>query len=144
MSYNHTQKGWAIIVSLAILIGIEAPLLFLLPQDAHTTILATTLAVSLVLLLFATLTVSVDSQKILIYFGPGIIRRTIQISHVTAVEAIATKWWYGFGIRLTPIGWMWNVSGLRGVKLTYTNGKSFVIGTDDPEGLVQAVKSLMG
>ena len=36
-------------------------------------------------------------------------------------------------------GWMYNVWGLDAVQLELQSGKSFRIGTDDPDGLVAAL-----
>ena len=44
----------------------------------------------------------------------------------------------GFGIRKVPGGWMWNVSGLDSVQLTFADGKRFRIGTDEPGALEAA------
>ena len=56
------------------------------------------------------------------------------------VTQVRNRWWWGFGIRWTPHGWMWNISGLDAVELTYHNGKKFRIGTDEPEALLEALK----
>ncbi len=49
------------------------------------------------------------------------------------------RWYYGWGIRLTPQGWLWNVAGLDAVELTFSNGKKFRIGTDEPGKLLEAL-----
>jgi hypothetical protein len=46
---------------------------------------------------------------------------------------------WGWGIRLTPRGWLFNVSGLDAVELTMTTGKHYRIGTYDPMGLARAI-----
>ena len=35
---------------------------------------------------------------------------------------------------------MWNISGLDAVELTYTNGKKFRIGTDQPQALLGVLR----
>jgi len=54
---------------------------------------------------------------------------------VTAVRQVRNHWYYGFGIRKVPNGWMYNVSGLDAVELHLTSGKVFRIGTDDVDQL---------
>ena len=44
------------------------------------------------------------------------------------------------GIRFTPKGWLWSIWGFRTVLLTLSNGKHFLIGTDDPEALAAALR----
>ncbi len=140
MGYNHTQRGWVILGFLAFLAALVGVIVFTVPHETRLTVVSVTALAAVIMVLFSSLTVKVDSQSIGLAFGPGLIRRTIAIADVASVEGVPTKWWYGYGIRLTPLGWMWNVSGQQGVKLTYRNGKSFIIGTDDPDGLVRAIR----
>ena len=90
--------------------------------------------------LFYGLTIEVNRDIVRLYFGFGIIHRSIPREHITAVTQVRNRLWWGFGIRLTPHGWMWNISGLDAVELTYHNGKKFRIGTDEPEALLEALK----
>ncbi len=90
--------------------------------------------------LFGTLTVEVGSGVIRLGFGPGLIKKTIELAEVTAAEPVRNHVWHGFGIRYVPgSGWMWNVSGLDAVELTYRSGKHFRIGTDQPSALQAAI-----
>ena len=90
--------------------------------------------------LFYGLTVEVNRDMVRLYFGFGIIHRSILREHIATVTQVSNRWWYGFGIHLTPHGWMWNISGLDAVELAYHNGKKFRIGTDEPEALLEALK----
>ena len=90
--------------------------------------------------LFWGLTVEVNKDVVRLYFGFGIIHRSILHEHIAMVTQVRNRWWWGFGIRWTPHGWMWNMSGLDAVELTYHNGKKFRIGTDEPEALLEALK----
>lgn len=90
-------------------------------------------------LVFMSLNVSVSDSSVGLSFGIGLIRREIPLERIEAAEPVRNPWWYGFGIRRTPRGWMWNIQGLSAVELTYTDGGRFRIGTSDPEGLAQAI-----
>ena len=90
--------------------------------------------------LFWGLTVEVNKDVVRLYFGFGIIHRSILREHIAMVTQVRNRWWWGFGIRWTPHGWMWNISGLDAVELTYHDGKKFRIGTDEPEALLEALK----
>jgi len=92
------------------------------------------------LLLFSTLTVIVSDGWLECRFGVGLIWRRIRLSDVRNAEAVRNKWYYGWGIRLTPHGWLWNVAGLDAVELTFANGKKFRIGTDEPGRLLEAIR----
>jgi len=84
--------------------------------------------------------VTVDGRSVTARFGPGLIRRRIELDQVRAVWPVNNLWWYGWGIHLTPYGWLYNVSGLDAVAITLQNGKRFALGTDDPHGLVAAIR----
>jgi hypothetical protein len=91
-------------------------------------------------ILIGTLTVEVAGGKLRCWFGLGLIRREISLSDVTKAEAVRNHWYYGWGIRYTPDGWLFNVSGLDAVRLTLASGKRFRIGTDEPQELVRAIR----
>lgn len=90
-------------------------------------------------LLFGGLLVEVTEREVRLRFGIGLIRKSIPRDDLTCVERARNAWWYGFGIRLTPDGWLWNVSGLDAVRVTFRDGRHFRIGTDDPDGLLAAL-----
>ena len=86
------------------------------------------------------LTVSVTPSDVSVEYGLGWPRKRIPRSEIVSAEPFLASWWYGVGIRLTPKGWLWSVWGFRTVMLTLSNGKHFLIGTDDPEGLAAALR----
>ena len=103
---------------------------------------------ALVMALFVSLTVEVDSTALSCRFGPGFIRRRIPLVDIAGATAVKNPWVIGWGIRWYPGRcWVWNVSGLQAVELAMKNGRTFRIGTDEPTALVQAItnaKSLAG
>jgi len=107
----------------------------------HPIAIAATLMLACLLLLFSSLTVEVAAGVIDVSFGVGIIRRHIPIVRIRKVEVVRNHWYYGWGIRLTPHGWLWSVSGLGAVQLTFDDGHHFRIGSDEPDALAQVLKS---
>lgn len=89
--------------------------------------------------LFRCLEVKVNADEILLSYGFGFINKKIQRQQILQVEVVRNAWWYGLGIRLTPHGWMWSISGLDAIELTYQDGNKFRIGTNQPQGLYQAL-----
>jgi len=67
----------------------------------------------------------------------------VDITDIQSVNVIRTKWYYGFGIRLIPTGWLYNVSGLDAVELHLKDGKTITLGTNDPYQLEKAINSLL-
>jgi hypothetical protein len=55
-------------------------------------------------------------------------------------EPIRIRWWYGWGIHVTPCGWLYNVSGFDAVAITLRDGRKFALGTDDPQELTAGIR----
>ena len=94
----------------------------------------------MIYVLFTSLTTSVGDGFVDVRFGPGPIRRRIALSEIVSADIGRNRWYWGWGIRLTSQGWMWNVSGLSAVQLELTNGRRFRIGTDDAERLSAVIR----
>ena len=137
MTYKHTQTGRVILVSMGIcaLIGVGICLATRNPPIAWVVVVI--LALSAVL--FGTLTVQVDETKLKWSFGPGLVRKSVDIANIAQAEPVRNSWMYGWGIHLTRHGWLYNVSGWDAVQIRMKNGKQFRLGTDEPEALVAAI-----
>jgi hypothetical protein len=134
--YRHTQfGGWTLgVVAVAMATAVWAGLWGTSPLPPVLLVLGGCL-----LALFASLTVVVGDQVLEVSFGPGVIRRRIPLSSIREVRVVHSPWYYGWGIRLTPGGWLWNASGSRGVELHFDNGRRFRIGTDEPDRLANVL-----
>ena len=136
--YHHTQVGWQVY-------GVCVPLVcaFLYGvgvQDAQTFSLVLTIT-AVAFLLFGWLTVGVDERRLFIKFGIGLIRRSISLNTIRGIAPITNRWWYGWGIRFTPHGMLYNVSGFRAVELLLDGGRRVRIGTDEPDALIHALQN---
>ena len=90
---------------------------------------------------FRSLTVAVGDRGVHVFYGSGWPRRTIALERILDQRVVRNRWWYGFGIRLTPFGWMWNLDGLGAVELDLVGGKRFRVGTRMPQELRAAVEA---
>ena len=135
--YKHTQIGYFLLIlygAVVLLIGsINIMAAF------HPLALIGLIIVLVVLGTFSRLTVTVDDQMIRIQFGLRIIRKTFRLNEITACRAVKNPWYYGWGIRFTPRGWLFNVSGFSAIELQMKSGKRYRIGTDDPDNLASAL-----
>ena len=138
--YQKRQRGSLIVFVLSLLL--VAGVFFV--RDALVPGLTLAAVVALLLASFGSLEVRVDEEAVKLRFGVGLIRRTIALDRIESAARVRNRWWYGWGIRLTPHGWLWNVAGLDAVELRLTDGKLFRIGTDDPEGLQGALEARLG
>lgn len=89
--------------------------------------------------LFSSLTVEVDDRELRWFFGPGFWRKKVARGDIVQASAIRTQWWHGWGIRYTPMGWLYNVYGLDAVAVARSKGRPVLIGTDEPKVLLDAL-----
>ena len=154
-AYRHTQFGTVIVVAIgtviAAVIASVAISLTVLPASAWVveiatiTLLAASWAVFAIVLLalFASLTVEIDAEHLRIRFGIGLIRKRFPLDQIDTCRPVRNSWIYGWGIRLTPHGWLYNVSGQEAVELKMKSGKTCRIGTDEPEVLTAALQKVL-
>lgn len=136
--YEHKQTAFWTFYALGL------PALIYLTIGAFSSVTRVTLFTALVLLLlpflFWKLTITVDRETLRAAFGIGLVRKTVPVADIAACEPIRIRWWWGWGIHLTPYGWLYNVSGLDAVVITLRNGRRFCLGTDQPNELVAAIR----
>ncbi|MDP2719131.1 MAG: hypothetical protein U1D67_04185 [Dehalococcoidia bacterium] len=142
--YRHTQVGYVVITAVAAALIIIAISFFMEGNGEDTAEAAPVLiivAVFLVaaLVLFSSLTVTIGQEEMEVRFGPGPIRRRFKLRDIESCRSVRNHWFYGWGIRLTPHGWLFNVSGLSAVEINMKTGNKFRIGTNDPSGLETAL-----
>ncbi len=149
-TYEHSQVGTVILASTVIgLMGAAVAVAFVV-RDPHLVaagktgltlvpgVIVLILTVATVVL-FSRLTVRVDGSQLSWWFGPGIIRKSVPVSEIVDATPVRNAWWYGWGIHLTPRGWLYNVSGLDGVEITLRSGRRFRLGTDEPDRLTRVI-----
>ena len=140
--YKHTQVGWVVIIAALIIMGIMPFLLF----KGYGPIMIINACISLfigvlLLVLFSTLTVTVDKELVRVSFGVGLITIKIALLDIVSCKPMKNKWWWGWGIHGYPgKSWLLNVSGLDSVELIMDSGMKYFIGTDEPDRLCEAVR----
>ena len=137
--YRHTQFGLLTAISLGIAIIVT---LVVVSETGEWFGLIIAGVLLLTELLFATLTVAVDRDALRFHFGIGLIRKTIPLRDIETVRVVRNSWLYGWGIRYTPHGWLYNVSGLGAVELQLRSGKKMRIGSDEPNRLARAIEGM--
>jgi len=142
MRYEHSQIGYLTICVLFGAAVFVAVMGIIAPADQSG--LRLTAVIEMILLicaiLFSKLTIKIDDETLRACFAMGFICKKVPLAEIAMCELIRIRWWYGWGIRLTPYGWLYNVSGLDAVAITLGNGRKFALGTDDPHGLVAAIR----
>ena len=64
----------------------------------------------------------------------------MSLSEIQEAEATRSSFFCGWGIHLTPRGWLYNVSSFQAVAVRLKSGKGFLLGTDEPEQLLAALR----
>jgi hypothetical protein len=142
--YEHTQAGWPMRV--AFLAGALTFFAMSFLQDlrqsgyAQFAMLGGALLMVVVGWLWSSLTVRIVDGTLHLRFGPGFPRKSVSLADIAAVEVTRTTFWEGWGVHLTRRGWLYNVSGFDAVLVRQHDGKSFMVGTDEPRRLKAALE----
>jgi hypothetical protein len=142
MRYERTQQAYWMWILLLI------PALFILVAWTLDPRLAMALPVSVVLVplllagaIFTRLTIAVDANTLRWHFGWGWPGGSIAMADIARAETTQTNLLEGWGIHWTIWhGWLWNVSGFQAVEIFKNGGGSITLGTQDPQGLAQAIQ----
>ena len=134
--YRHTQIGTLIVWA----VGAPIVLALAIGTFVHPLVFLVSGVLAAFLFLFHSLTVEVTQSLLVVRFGPGLIRRSFPVESVREARTVKNHWYYGWGIRLTPHGWLFNVSGFDAVEIRLENGRHYRIGTDRPEELLAAIQ----
>jgi len=95
------------------------------------------------LFLAMALQVEVRNDALDLYYKP-LKRRTVQYQDIMRVEPCEYRpivQYGGWGIRRGRTGWAYNVSGNKGVLLTFQDGKDLMIGSDRYTELAAAIEA---
>ena len=136
--YEHTQVGYLIIAAMAgvmVLIGVV-----LANAGVNWIAIGVLVVIAVALVLFSSLTVVIWEEELEARFGPGPIRKRFKLNEIESCQVVKNHWYYGWGIRLTPHGVLFHVSGFHAVEIKLRTGKKFRIGTDVPQELEGAIR----
>jgi hypothetical protein len=140
--YRHTQPGVVVVVTVGIAAVALAAGAYWGPLPRPVLLLAAALAVCVPV--FGSLTVDIDSETLLVSFGPGLVRKRFQLSEIVSAEPVRFNGYDGCGIHRLQNGWGYSVSGLDAVEIEFSDGSAFRIGTDEPRALVASIRNARG
>lgn len=145
-TYKHTQPGTLMQIGFGSLMVLTLALAAWTGRNDPKALLVfglVSLALGIGLALFYQLTVTVAKDFIRLRFGVGVINKKFAIEDVESASVVRNKWWYGWGIRITPHGWLYNVGGYDAVELRLKNGRKVRVGTDQPKRLLAAIEAAL-
>jgi hypothetical protein len=88
--------------------------------------------------------VRVADGRLQLHFGPGWPRKSWPLEDIAAVELTRTTFADGWGVHRTRRGWLYNVSGRDAVALELKDGRTVLVGTDEPRRLRAALQRAIG
>jgi hypothetical protein len=136
--YRHTQVGYLIITVMAVVMVLIGVVLANIGINGIAIGVLVVIVVALVL--FSSLTVVIREDEVEVRFGPGLISKRFRLNEIESCQVVRNHWYYGWGIRLTSHGVLYNVSGFDAVEIKLRTGKKFRIGTDVPQELEGAIR----
>ena len=139
--YEHTQVGYFIIVG--IVAAMVAIGIILLNAGNNWIAIAVVVVLAVVLVLFHSLTVVINEEELVVRFGHGAIRKRFKLNEIESCQAIRVPWYYGWGIRSTPQGMAFRVSGFDAVQIKLVTGREYLIGTDVPQELEEPIRQVI-
>ena len=139
MLYRHTQPGLLIVSLCLVAIAFDIAIIWQTGQWMPAT--AALVVLTAVAILFSSLTVEISDNELRWRFGPGLWTHRLPLGDIETVAVVRNQWWNGFGIRIASGFRLYNVSGLDAVELHLKSHDVRRIGTDDPQGLANALQS---
>lgn len=142
-TYEHRQDGgWMRLSFVLALVGLIAA--YQLDPRAGPALLVAAPVLLLVYLAFDGLTVRIAGDTLHWRFGRlGFPRGSVPIGDIADVSLTRTTFWEGWGVRLTRRGWLYNIAGFDALLIRRRNGKTFLLGSDEPRRLKGAIESAM-
>ncbi len=137
--YEHRQHStWMYWIAIAVL----AIFVFLARSEPSTGpgLAIASIIVAVSMAAFSRLCTRVDSEAVSWSFGWGWPAGSIALGDIESVEGTETNLLEGWGIHWTIWhGWLWNAGGFQAVEMTKRDGSRITLGTDDPQGLYDAI-----
>ena len=138
--YKHTQFG-AITLAVFLLTGILATYIILsMLSDGRLVVAFVTMGLYLLIVaLFYAFTVEVSKGKLNFWFGIRIISKSYSLSEIQSTQEVENPWYYLWGIKSIPGGWLYAIAPGSGVEIVFKDAKMIRLGTNQPKKLKQAI-----
>ena len=147
MAYAHTQSGPPVWISFAALaLGLIAIAVMEPFNGAWTrwVLVGGALLAGALGVVWGSMTVRVDGERLSWHFGPGWPRFVLPLQEIRSVAITRTTFWQGWGIHRTRSGWLYNIAGYDALRIDRIDGKSLLLGTDEPRKLKAAIERAIG
>jgi hypothetical protein len=142
--YQHTQRSPALFAvscvgALLPIVLLFTPALGAAPLGARLVLGLTAVLMLILAFSFASFTVAVRDGQLSWWFGSGFVKKTVPLTSIGSAEPTTTTLMEGWGIHLTMRGWLYNIAGRKAVLVRRRDGRTFLLGTDEPERLAAVI-----
>jgi hypothetical protein len=93
--------------------------------------------------MFYALTVHVSAGKLKFWFGIGLIRKTYPFAEIQSTRALKDPWYYFWGIKTIPGGWLYAAAPGEALEIVLQDGKIIHVGTNQSKQLKEALDAAM-
>jgi len=142
--YRHKQMGITVVAALGL--GAGLCLLFGIAFNAphaRLTLFLLAAVLGICAIVFCSLTIELSDRFLSWYFGPGLIRKQVATTEIKDAIVTKSRLVHGWGVHFTSKGWLYNVSVFDAVQIKLKSGKTFLLGSDEPEQLGSALQRAM-
>jgi hypothetical protein len=142
--YKHTQYGALTFVILILAGVLIAPIVLSLLAGGQMVVAFVTIGLYLLILaLFFAFTVEISERKLKFWFGIGGIGKSYSLEEIQSAREVKNPWYYLWGIKSIPGGWLYALAPGSAVEIVFENGKIARLGTNQPKKLKQAIDDAM-
>ena len=139
--YRHTQVAYGMLFGMLITALVMGTLAV---REGGAALWVGPAIVLTVAVLFTTLTIEIRDGELRSHFGPGVWRKRWRLDEIAHAELFPSRWWEGWGVRVTARGMLYNVQGTGAVEIRLRSGARFRLGSDEPHTLLEAIRSACG
>ena len=99
----------------------------------------------LVLASFYSFTIQIANGELNFWFGFGVARKSFPITEILSVEIVKNPWYYLWGIKSIPGGWLYSIApGGRVLELIFKDNRKIHLGTNRPEEIKRSLAEAIG
>jgi hypothetical protein len=133
-TYKHTQVGFFTFLTILIAGVFIVPLTIrLLAKNRFILILGIIGFVLLMLGLFSTFTIEIAHDHLSFWFGIKGLGKTYALHEIQTTQAVKNPWYYLWGIKTIPGGWLYAIAPGKALEIVLKNGHIVRLGTTHPE-----------
>ena len=138
--YRHTQFGALTLIILLVTGILIAPTVLSILTTGRVAVAFAIIGLYLLILaLFFSFTVKISGDKLRFWFGIGVIGKSYPLQDIHSTQEVINPWYYLWGIKSIPGGWLYAIAPGEAVEIVLKNGKIIHIGTNQSKKLRQVI-----